>query len=585
MRICAGNLSSLLEADLQAAGWNGAKDPYPDQTPRQAALASLNRNFLKKYLEGTSDRNPEGDAAALALFERVNESCRTFQLGTSERPSWVRTAIGEAKSFIYDFFYPTVSSSESDPWGSHESTLLTFWKISEGFNVGPGSSLGAPETDFYSKLALSNMATSSSALYSYYVQAIACNPTWSAMEVSRSKRFGCTIADSSRLSFVPKTAEISRTICTEPLLNMMFQKGIASILEGRLRQMLGINLSSQPDRNRRLARVGSLTGEFGTIDLSSASDSMSLTLVREFFPASVVRWLELTSCRSTVLPDGRKLELHMISSMGNAFTFPLQTILFASLVYGAYRSLGIPLKRPKQHTDGNFAVFGDDIIVVKEAYNLVCELLMVTGFSVNVNKSFNEGFFRESCGRDFFQGYDVRSVYLKRLRDASDCYSAINRLNRWSASHCVALPRTVSFLQRLCRYLPVPFDEDDSAGIKVPQRLLRGRVFRHRDTGGIIYRYVRLRKRSYSVRHLEGSLQVDRPSEYKPKGFYIEPNALLVSLLAGSIRDGLIGLRANVRKAVVKRGYSSRWDYIPSDRFERADFDVRWKSYVEINLD
>ena len=584
MRINAGDVASLLLADLQAAGWNGSKQPYPDQSIRQFAMSHLSKSICKKFLNETSGTTPETDEKALALFLKVNEGCRDFRLDASSRPSWVRMALGEAQAFLYRFCFPANDipgcQEETASWGCHERDLLTHAEIAKGFGVGPGSNIGAPETDLYSKFALSTLAASSSALHNLYVQAIRHNPTWLAMESSRAKRFGYQIAESSRLCFVPKTSEISRTICTEPVLNTMFQKGIALVLETRLRQVVGINLKDQQFRNKRLARVGSLNGRFGTIDLSSASDSMSLSLVREFFPTPVVRRLERTSCRSTILPDGRKIELHMISSMGNAFTFPLQTIFFAALVYGAYRVMGIPFHRPYKRSDGNFAVFGDDIIVVREAYDLVCEMLAVSGFTVNVDKSFNTGLFRESCGADFYQGHNVRGVYIRKLQDRQDCYSAINRLNRWSACHCVPLNRLVSYLSSKCRFLPVPFDEDDAAGIKVPLALVRDQLQLNRSGSMQLYRYrcVVPVPRTYSVDASTSERQ------NRPRGYFENHDGLFLALLAGSIRSSRVGLRSDRRMTVLKRKCSPRWDYIPADQVVIPGFDVKWKHYVEVNL-
>lgn len=281
----------------------------------------------------------------------------------------------------------------------------------------------------------------------------------------------------------------------------------------------------------------------------------------------------------------------MISSMGNGFTFPLQTVFFASLVYGAYRVLGIPFLRskadvegqffpfvaPRSGRDGNFAVNGDDIIVVERAYNLVCEMLAATGFTVNVDKSFNTGLFRESCGSDGYQGHEVRGVYIKQLRDSRDCYSAINRLNRWSTKHRICLSRTVSFLLSKVRFLPVPYEEDDSVGVKVPSAMLK-HVSRDRHTGGIYYR---------CCVGLPNNVRVDNYEVRKPNlpNWVPNPDGLKLALIAGSIRDGFIGTRVERRKAVIRRRFSSRWDWIQVAKAERPGFDVDWKVYVEANLD
>jgi hypothetical protein len=262
--------------------------------------------------------------------------------------------------------------------------------------------------------------------------------------------------------------------------------------------------------------------------------------------------------------------------MGNAFTFPLQTIFFAALVYGAYRAMDIPIQNPRGPSHGNFAVFGDDIIVVSKAYNLVCEMLSATGFCVNMGKSFNEGFFRESCGHDYYCGYNVRAVYIKRLRDECDCYSAINRLNRWSARHGFMLPRLVSFLKKRCRWLPIPFDEDDSHGVKVPYSMLNRKIY-NPNTGGILYRYKEI---------IPNLVRVDVPEGNRPRlrGWFENPPALLMAFVAGSIRDGSVGLRISCRRARIRRRWSSRWDFIPVDNYESNCFSRNWKVFTEFNL-
>jgi hypothetical protein len=263
--------------------------------------------------------------------------------------------------------------------------------------------------------------------------------------------------------------------------------------------------------------------------------------------------------------------------MGNAFTFPLQTIFFLSLVYGAYKILGIKAEFPYGQSLGNLAVFGDDIIVVREAYDLVVRLLGLCGFSVNVDKSFNQGLFRESCGRDYYSGYNVRGVYLQTLRDMIDRYSAINRLNVWSATHSIPLHRTVSYLMKGCRYIPVPFDEMDTAGVKVPLRSLKGRVT-HSQTGGTMYRYVEIVSPAYSVADVE-----NEPP--KLRDWFPNHDAVLLAALAGTLRACKVVPRVSSRPLTrVRRRYSSRWDYIPVDQRVSAEFGERWKSFVELNL-
>ncbi len=567
MRDYAVDLPVMLCSDLKSEGWSGSSSPFPGQNLRDYSMTCLWNSILKKFQDKLE---ADANQRALDLFLEVNESCRLFSWDTSQQTEIDAIAIGEARSFIHEFFFPDYSR------GSFRGPLLNVRKIFDGFGVGPGSNIGTRSNDFYSKIGTSVMTASSQELLDTFKHLTSSDPMWSLVESKRSQNRGFDVIKASRLSFVPKTRKISRTICTEPLCNMFFQKGIGSALEGRLREVSGIDLSFQPDKNRTLAQLGSQTGRFGTIDLSSASDSMSLTLVREFFPTSVVNWLERARTPFTVLPDGREVELHMVSSMGNAFTFPLQTLFFTSLVYGVYRARSIRVERPSRHSLGNFAVFGDDIIVVREAYDHVCKLLMLCGFKVNVDKSFNDGLFRESCGRDYYNGHNVRGVYIQSLITPSDRYSAVNRLNVWSAEHGVSLPLTVGLLMRGLRFLRIPYHESDDAGVKVPRCHAKPRIDRF--TGAAYYRCLTVRTRSFSVLDVEA-----QPPRIRQ--WFNNPEALLMAALAGTLRLGRITPRVDVCDYRLKRRLTPHWEYgLREPHRFTGGFGDRWQSAVEENL-
>jgi hypothetical protein len=95
--------------------------------------------------------------------------------------------------------------------------------------------------------------------------------------------------------------------------------------------------------------------------------------------------------------------LEKFSSMGNGFTFELETLIFAALA-AAVSDLTL---------GENLFVYGDDIIVPTHASSNVLAVLRTFGFTPNTKKTFTSGSFRESCGGDYFLGYDVRSVFLK----------------------------------------------------------------------------------------------------------------------------------------------------------------------------
>lgn len=562
MHISAGVLAELLEQDLIRNGWDGSLELYPGIPERQVAFQKLKLAYVKKYLPGTSGGTSlESDKAALELFLRTNEACRVWEPDLSLFDSVDEIALGEAKAFIQDFFFT-----------SDGEFVLSRSNIYSWFGLGNGKNIGSGSTDLYSKLSTSRLSSTSLTLLDYYREGIEHHPTWTGLEACRYSRRGVDLVSSSRLSFVPKTTEISRTICTEPILNMLFQKGIGRSIEARLRQVLGIDLSRQPEKNALLARFGSIDGRFGTIDLSSASDSVSLPLCEYLLPRQVLYWLKLTRCEQTTLPGGKKIDLHMVSSMGNAFTFPLQTLLFSAVVYGVYRSLGIKLRKPFGRHVGNFGVFGDDIIVETRSYDRVIKMLKFLGFTVNVDKSFNTGLFRESCGSDFYSGYNVRGVYLKRLADVSDVYSAINRLVRWCARHSASLTLTIDFLiSKLPRkYCEVPYDESDDAGVKVHSDLISDRFARDRN-GAIRYVFRKLVPNQIRIPKDEST-----PTRL-PDWFYNQ-DGLLFSVVAGSIRNGFVVVRSNRRKAIHRRNITPCWDYIPFAHRESGEYGDRWKA-------
>jgi hypothetical protein len=299
MHISAGDLVSLLEADLVASGWDGALAPYPGQSTPQYAMMSLRNSITKKYLPGTPRPGGKPAERALSLFLETNERCRVFNADSRLCNEAQEEALGEAKAFLYDFFYPAPRKSREwvvpytnpvDTW-TYRDFILRPSQFSRYMACGPGASVGSLSTDFYTKVGTSNLTATSQYLYDLYIQTIAYHPTWSGCEAYRSKVRGFRLVSGSKLSYVPKTSEICRTICSEPIVNMLFQKSIQGLLEERLREMLGIDLATQPFENSRLARQGSLSGRFGTIDLRSASDSLSIDLMRFLLPEEVFRLL------------------------------------------------------------------------------------------------------------------------------------------------------------------------------------------------------------------------------------------------------------------------------------------------------
>lgn len=517
---------------------------YPDSTPLQAAAVQLGNSFLKKYQD---DISAEADKRCLDLFLQCNAQCKDWVYDVDG--SWEEEVFGEFKRLIYDFFYP-----------AGMPLISSFPQILDRGRVGPGASLLAEGNDFYTKLFSSPLSVTSEVLYDTYVTHFSHDHLWGPAEMQRASKYGdFEKVAGNRLSFVPKKSSISRSICTEPVLNMFFQLGLGAILEARLRQFFGIDLSMQPDINRELARIGSLDfkeNRLSTIDLSCASDSISLAMLRNVLPRQVLSWFELTRSKACVLPNGDELQLNMVSTMGNGFTFPLQTVLFACAVVAVYRCSGIRVIKPGFDRTGNFGVFGDDIICHTKVSGRVIRLLNILGFSVNSDKSFFEGPFRESCGEDYFRGLNVRGVYVKTLRTVTSRFSVINQLNVWSSRLGIYLPRTVRRLHRSVPKYYVPVWENEDAGIRVPLRFLA--KVRYSDNNSFLYRkWVTRPKR---IKLSDGKVSVPKGSKkrvYNPKG-------LLLAFLRGDIEQGYISVRQSTPLYSKRTGVAPSWDTAPA---------------------
>jgi hypothetical protein len=513
-------------------------------------------------------------SAALDKFLSVNDSCRTWEYKDSEAYG-DDFLLGEFKNYLWKFWHRGIN-----PLVDHPFDIL-----SRG-GVGPGSGFQADGTDFYTKFFSSKLSFTNPSLYFWYRRYISAFPEWLSAESLRSLTHGEAYSvEGNRLDFVPKNDGISRSICVEAPLNMYFQLGFAEILNERLNEYLGIDLRYQQFKNRELAKKGSLDGSWATIDLSSASDSISLSMLRRFLPPDFFKWLVLMRSTHSRLPDGRLQELHMVSTMGNGFTFPLQTIIFSCAVMSAFRLSGVKPVYPRGVLEGNFGVNGDDIVVPTEIYPKVCRLLQLLGFNLNRDKTFCEGPFRESCGGDYFDGRNLRGVYIKTLSGPADSYSVINQLNLFSTRTGILLPKTVQYLLLRVKWRPVPLWEDDSCGVKVPFSVAK--------------RYVRIDKDTQSILYFAWTsipppkLRIGDGTIFTPRGFkrrQYNPHGLLLSILQGSVNSMSINLRPKVVRYRTKPRVAPNWDIPFEDlpvtvhRFARWFVGRRWESATYLNL-
>lgn len=232
------------------------------------------------------------------------------------------------------------------------------------------------------------------------------------------------VVPGNRIEFVPKKTDEARTIALEPSMNVLLQLGVDGLIRKNLRN-IGIDINDQ-SINQNLARIGSIDNSLSTLDLKGASDNISIVVIEKLFPYEWAKYLLDIRSDSGTLPDGSVVRYEKLSSMGNGYTFAVETLLFAACVYAI---------DPSSEFGSTSHVYGDDIICRTEHVGSLIKLLNLCGFMVNDEKSFFlPTFTRESCGADFYRGDNIRPVFLKVPLDNLDVfafYSLHNRLAEW----------------------------------------------------------------------------------------------------------------------------------------------------------
>jgi hypothetical protein len=370
-------------------------------------------------------------AKAIDEFVAINESVRSIRIDRSD------PVIKDAKHFITVVLERFTKSMY--PEEIQNPLVMDF--LWDNWRFGPGTSNGVLGTHTAEKISQPMTCTKLSEPFVRKLRSL--NPYFVCKDAGCER--GILVVNGSRLATVPKNRDTVRTIAIEPSGSMALQLAAGMYLEGALRS-IGLDIRKQQPINQALALRGSISGDLATIDLKSASDMISVDLVRALFPDS---WFSLLChLRSSVIevPGHGQKQLYMISTMGNGFTFPLMTLIIAALIYGFRAQRG----GPTLFLDwSDTAVFGDDVIIPSSEYAGFVDVLGRAGLIVNLDKSFSAGPFRESCGGDFYDGVDVTPFYVRSLRQPHNIYVALNQLMSWSGKHELCLPRSTRYLLAL----------------------------------------------------------------------------------------------------------------------------------------
>lgn len=221
----------------------------------------------------------------------------------------------------------------------------------------------------------------------------------------------------AKIVAVPKDSRGPRLICVHPAESIWIQQGLRCELERVISRRFRrgptwpcghVNFSDQ-SINGKIALLSSASRKYSTIDLKEASDRLSDVLVQYLFTRY---YKHFGCCRAQKYYSLNKSftcsddNIHAYAPMGNATTFPVQSLCFWAICVASLQSRGY-------HQPNSVFVFGDDILVPSECTPFILDDLRSFGLLPNVQKTFWKSGFRESCGVDAFNGVDVTPVRWK----------------------------------------------------------------------------------------------------------------------------------------------------------------------------
>jgi hypothetical protein len=278
-----------------------------------------------------------------------------------------------------------------------------------------------------------------------------------------------------RVIAVPKTLKTPRIIAIEPTYQQYVQQALMEFLVEKserdyyLQHFIGF---TDQEPNKTMACHGSAAGDLATLDLSEASDRVSIQHVEHLLEDTSLLSRAVFAVRSSKaeIPGYGVETIAKYASMGSALTFPLEAMVFLTIILlGIERENGTPVTRKTlQGLMGKVRVYGDDIIVPVQYAESVSQALADFGLVVNVDKSFWTGKFRESCGGDYYAGRDVTVVkcvrdlptnrtHVSEINSAVSLRNQLNELGYW---------RTVEYLDHCIeRLIPFPTVLPGSPGL------------------------------------------------------------------------------------------------------------------------
>lgn len=439
-------------------------------------------SYLKKYKGLKTGINTR--QVALSAFKLAEEACQS----TNDRLVSERVGVPAVESIML-MAQRKISQTLGciDPVGNDEG--LTFDDFESLCKWGPGAtySLKGDDATADKKICESKISITPSA-YPILKALIKRDHLWAearGLSVSADGPDNITASEfqfvkGCRISVVPKNAKTDRTIGIEPTGNLFLQLGVGAYIRRQLHRV-GVNLDDQT-RNQRLAQRA-WAENLATVDLKAASDSISQQAVLQLLPSD---WVELLArLRSPFyFLEGKWYEFQKWSSMGNGYTFELESLIFWALASACTDYLAAA---------GAVSVYGDDVILPCCAYDLFSQMLAHLGFEVNHQKSFFDGAFRESCGKHYLRAADVTPIYQKEIPSVlEEVHRLANRIGRLAyrmGAHIYLDPRLRAAHAAAVAGVEVrfatPLSSEDDDGFALPLSALS--TYAHKADGALTF--------------------------------------------------------------------------------------------------
>lgn len=294
-------------------------------------------------------------------------------------------------------------------------------------------------------------------LDSYFPEEYFAYPTERYALCNRNGPIGQTELPTGRLLDVMKDYDKPRLITSEPTAHQFLQQGLMRWIRRNLPNPLrhSIDFLSQ-EPSQALAKRSSRDLSLATVDLSAASDRLSLWTVERAFAktpsllaslyATRTPWIR--DCTEGSDPDAPARRIRKFAGQGSACTFPVQSIIYTmACIAATLLSRGETVtKRNIRKAVKSIQVFGDDLILPKEAVPDLDLILSLLQLKINVGKTHYDGPFRESCGMDAFMGVDVTPIYMKAIRPEKKPESLTSWVDVCNNVHSAGLWHLSSFL-------------------------------------------------------------------------------------------------------------------------------------------